>query len=74
MAMTCAECGDSLDLHNDWTLVEVSGWKRRRKGGGLNHLLFGTETGRMMCARCALRHRYLGEQLSFDDALPPGAA
>jgi hypothetical protein len=66
VALTCARCGGEVDVRADWTLAEVTGWQRQRKGGGLNHLLFPERTGKLMCAPCALRLRYTGDQLRID--------
>jgi len=48
----CLRCGEptrpsSLVLH------EVVGFTRPRGGGGANHIVARTETGRVVCANCA---------------------
>lgn len=53
----CLECGRRVDPLDPSVLHEVVGWvKRRQRGvkssGGVNHLQFRYETGRIMCERC----------------------
>jgi len=50
----CFECGRAIDPNSQLTLHEVTGWAQHRRQGGLHGLKFKHETGRVMCARCAI--------------------
>jgi hypothetical protein len=49
--------GHDVPLNDYGLLREVTGYAEPRKGGGLHHLQFKQETGRVMCAACASRRR-----------------
>jgi hypothetical protein len=49
----CATHGGPVDLHDPDVLFEVRGWVERRRGGGVHHVRFKEETGRIMCGICA---------------------
>jgi len=49
--------GHEVDAREHGLLREVTGWAEARKGGGLHHIHFREETGRVMCARCASRRK-----------------
>jgi hypothetical protein len=49
--------GHDVEANAYGLLREVNGWAEPRKGGGLHHLYFRQETGRVMCAACASRRR-----------------
>lgn len=59
-SVPCSECGRATDPDSQLTLHEVTGWAQRRKQGGLHALKFKRETGKIMCARCALRRGETG--------------
>jgi hypothetical protein len=56
----CAECGRQTDPRQPLTLHEVTGWVKKRKGGGTHALRFQYQTGRIMCERCARTRKETG--------------
>jgi hypothetical protein len=56
----CDECGRPTDPQGYGTLYSVEGWAERRRGGGLHHIRFKHETGKLMCSRCASIRRDTG--------------
>ena len=56
----CVIDGQTVDLHDPHVLFEVRGWVERRRGGGVHHVRYKEETGRIMCGPCARRRERSG--------------
>ena len=52
--------GHNVEANAYGLLREVTGYAEPRRGGGLHHLQFRQETGRVMCADCARKRRHGG--------------
>lgn len=46
----CIDCGKEIDQR--WDFREITGWEKRRAGGGTNAVKERRETGRWMCRGC----------------------
>ena len=48
----CVICKSRIPLDDREMLEEVTGFSKRRKGGGQNHVKHRRTTGRFMCGPC----------------------
>lgn len=62
-APRCVECGQRVDPGLRSVVREVTGWVEHRSGGGVHHLLFRQETGRLMHTSCAAVKQTTGNAL-----------
>ncbi len=47
----CSECGCPIpDVEYAWT--SITGWDKKRRGGGTNHVALRKPTGEWMCDAC----------------------
>jgi hypothetical protein len=61
-AIRCASHDGRVELNDPDVLFEVRGWVERRKGGGVHHVRFKEQTGRIMCGRCARQRARTGHE------------
>lgn len=57
MRCDAEHCNEPVDQTDPNFMLEVSGWERRRKEGGTNHIWDKHYTGRALCGMCALKMR-----------------